>query len=157
MTFCVANVTAYVWFDNNFLLGFCHKDNVSKPIFQKNIRWKAHVKAAILWIAWQSLPSYLHTPYRWCIQYLRCGFPMSHSKYMTPLATFPYVLVIFSDVSTADLYGQEMHVITWSNSLFAILLFRNHRYYDSEDDLRAVITRYGWNMNTYVSFGGNTN
>ncbi len=44
-----ANITAYIChLNNNFSLGFCHKDKSVKTEFQQNIRRKADVQAAIL-------------------------------------------------------------------------------------------------------------
>ena len=43
-----ANNTAYLWLYNDFLLGFCHKDNFLKSEFKQNIQRKERVPAAIL-------------------------------------------------------------------------------------------------------------
>ena len=41
MTSPIANITTQIRHLDNFLLGFCHKDNLSKTQFQPNIRRKA--------------------------------------------------------------------------------------------------------------------
>ena len=42
------STTSNVTFKNNFPLGFCHKDNLLKPVFQQNMQGKRRVQAAIL-------------------------------------------------------------------------------------------------------------